>query len=141
MNEVELHFVFIVPQPFSPSIIALLGTACLCSPVYSIVLLGKPTSDLRCTFEEPAVPPACLCSQKKQVQRAGKRGQGSSAFGMDPLLPLTLALRKVEARGCAYSPLTTTPSLSAPPCAWGLTSGDHIATTSLFCFQVDLAAS
>ena len=75
--------------------------------------------------------PSPWCSRKNQIQRAEKRGRGSSfssALRMDPLTPLALTLKKTEAggrAGWAYSPPTTTlPPPSAPPCAQRLTSRD-----------------
>lgn len=80
---------------------------------------------------------------KSKGRTKGSGQQFLYAFGMDPLLPLTLNLRDMEARGragCAYSPLTgTLHSLSTLPCAQRLTSRDHIAT-ALSCFQVGVAS-
>lgn len=97
-------------------------------PVYNIVLLGKLTSDLRCSFVEPAVFQLCFCSQKEEIQRARKKGVKAavSPAPLDPLRLLTLNLRKMGDRGragCAYSLKTTLQPHPVLSCAGGWTLG------------------
>lgn len=142
-NEVEQHFVFMVPQPCSLDVMAFVSQHIpYSSLIYHVVLLGKLTFHLRCSFEEPAVFQACLCSQKKQIQRAEKRRQGSSfSFGMDPQLPLTLNLRKMEAREGWLAVLmlhVQPPSTHSLPCPVPVLYGPHNCSSASY-FQAGLA--